>query len=98
MKALREYLPTEPRGAMAAALGIKHLFELNGVTTTLLTAFEDKERLQALLDDLKGFTAECRGRLTEQDQEAAEKCAAYLAEEGDLKELIQWLRDKEKKS
>ncbi len=95
MKALREYLPTEPRGAMAAALGIKHLFELNGVTTALLTAFEDKERLQALFDDLKGFTAECRSPLNQQDQETVERCAAYQAEEGDLNELIQWLRNEE---
>ena len=95
LKELAESLPTEPRSSMATALRMKQLFDQYGISTALLTAYEDKERLQALFDDLKGFTAECRSRLSQQDQETVERCAAYLAEEGDLNELIQWLRNEE---
>jgi hypothetical protein len=91
LKRLRaDTLPSDPRRALVVAL-----VSVRPPPTEDLEAYEDKERAQALQDDLAAFESECEGRLSEADQRAVATCIHYLCFQEMLTLLIGYARMKE---
>lgn len=85
-----EMLSSDPRRALVVAM-----HSVRPPPTADLEAYEDKERAQSLQNDLAAFVHECKGRLSEADQTAAETCLKYLREQGPLARLIGYAQRKE---
>ncbi len=83
-------LASNPRRALVVAL-----ISVHPPPTTDLEDYQDKERAQALQDDLAAFVHECEGRLDDAEQQAAKTCLDYLCGQAELMWLIGYARRKE---
>lgn len=90
LKRLRAQTPqADPRRALVVAV-----VSVRPPATADLEDYEDKERAQALRDDLEAFTHECEARLSEAEQREVETCVGYLCDQGLLSLLVGYREEK----
>lgn len=76
-----------PAGVVAIAkLNLIYLCRYN-VTTASFSAFDDKERVQKVIDGFERLVNECSALLSPDQRLEAESCANYLAEQKELSQL-----------
>lgn len=105
LKGLQHHLPDKPLPVMALALGYRHAYAENGLTTAWFESYEDKDRLQRMFDGLDAVTEAAAAKLTPEQQSHAKLCLQYRLEENDLRHLVevqkgreQWLLEQEKRA
>ena len=96
VRKLREtYLVSAPTGTLLTALNLENILRANGITTARVRSFEDKERLQQLLDQTNALIKEAEERMDTSTREAVRKAAAFKAEELDFQKLLALMAEHE---
>jgi hypothetical protein len=70
-------------------------FEEYGISSACFRAYEDKERVGALIEGYEALADECGSALTLDERKEAILCAQYLTERTDLNELIRFQQKQE---
>lgn len=85
---LRHHLPEKPLAVMALALAYRHGYRENGLRTDCFESFEDKDRLERLLNGLDEVGEAAAEKLTLEQQNDAKLSLQYRLEEADLKHVL----------
>jgi hypothetical protein len=89
VRKLREdRLQSAPTGTLLTALNLDNIIRSNQITITRVRSFEDKERVQQLLDETSSLIKDAEGRMDVKTRDSVRKAAAYKAEESNLRKLI----------
>ena len=87
-KLRKDRLVSAPTGTLLTALNLDNIIRSNQITITRVRSFEDKERVQQLLDETSSLIKDAEGRMDVKTRDSVRKAAAYKAEEASLLKLI----------